>query len=372
MLETESQARAYSATHDGEDLEAYFVSRQAVLLEISRLYEQARPEPLLAAELPELDRLARAVLDGSDLRLRGIGGSARSPSAAQSIEKFSIAQKRFADVAFDLRSQRLGGLNRLWDASIAVLTLGAVCGVIATITLGVVARRQLARRIERVEQRARLYTSGSDAPDPPPVDGDDEIASLDDALRTMATTIAKREAELRLALSEAEAASRSKSAFVATVSHELRTPLNGVIGISELLMEAALPAPQREYVATIHSSSELLLGIINDILDFSKLNAGELSLIPAEVKLDSVTHAAAALFSAQAQEKGLALKVHFGAGVPASVLADELRLRQVLANVIGNAVKFTPAGSVSISVTSQNQSAGRSLVTFEIADTGVG
>jgi signal transduction histidine kinase/ActR/RegA family two-component response regulator len=372
LLQAEIQARAYVVTDDPGDREAYAGTRQTLEFQIARLYAESRPEPALAAQVPELDRLARNALARLDAAVRTRQVNRIDQSDTRGTEMFSVAQKQFADIAYQLRSQRLAGLTRLWNAGAALLVFAVFCGLIVTVVLVLVAQRHLARRIEYVERRARAYATKEAVPDPPLIGGGDEIAHLDEALRAMASTITKRESELRVALAEAEAASQAKSAFVATISHEIRTPLNGVIGMSELLMEAALAPPLREYVETINTSSKLLLDLINDILDFSKLSAGALSLKAGTVALEPLVRDTIALFATQALDAGLDLRVQFAAGVPQIVEADELRLRQILANLVGNAVKFTPSGSVTVSVTAGAVVDERATVSCEVSDTGIG
>ncbi len=372
LLQLELQARAYVSTGDVSDLDAYEGTRQAFDFQMTHLYADSRPEPVLAAQVPGLERLARQTLAQLDAAVRTRQASRLPQSDRGGTEMFSVAQKQFADTAYQLRARRLGGLTHLWDEGAALIAVALTCGLCVTIVLAIVARRHLARRIEYVERRAHAYETKDDAAALPPVGGGDEIAHLDDALRTMASTIRTRESELRVALGEAEAASRAKSAFVATISHEIRTPLNGVIGMSELLAEADLAPPLREYVETISTSSKLLLELINGILDFSKLSAGALTLNAGPVMVEPLVRETAALFSRQARDAGLDLRVDIAANVPLTVDADALRLRQILANLIGNAVKFTPAGSVTVSVAGGPIIDERSTLCFDVIDTGVG
>jgi signal transduction histidine kinase/ActR/RegA family two-component response regulator len=376
LLQADVQARAFAVTHDPHNLDTYIGATQALQFQFSQLYAQSQAEPVLARQIPELQRLADVQVNHLDaiVRLTQRKGATLTASEADTrgIELFSIAQKHFADVAYDIRAQRLAGLERLWNVSIGVLVFAAVCGLIVTVALALLAQRHIARRIESVERHARSYASGLGSPDAPAVGGDDEIARLDGALRTMADTIAAREGELRLALKEAQAASQAKSAFVATMSHEIRTPLNGVIGMTELLLESPLSTRQQEYAETIRTSSDLLLDVINDILDFSKISAGAVSLKSNVLGVESLLHSATSLFSAQAREKGLEIRTLIAESVPQSLEGDELRLKQILVNLVGNAVKFTPSGSVTVTVSADAPAGERTMVSFAIADTGIG
>jgi signal transduction histidine kinase/CheY-like chemotaxis protein/HPt (histidine-containing phosphotransfer) domain-containing protein len=178
--------------------------------------------------------------------------------------------------------------------------------------------------------------------------------------------------ELEFAQREAEAATASKAAFLANMSHEIRTPMNGVMGFVELLMDSKLDAKQRRHLVLVQESAQALLKLLNDILDLSKIDAGQLDLSaePSNVRHD-ITQCVR-LMTPAAEQKGLEFKVIFAEGFPDNVLIDSLRFRQVLFNLLGNAVKFTSRGSVSVTLDEASGPAGKRLILVSVADTGVG
>ncbi len=184
--------------------------------------------------------------------------------------------------------------------------------------------------------------------------------------------VAERTAELETARDQALEASRAKSQFLANMSHEIRTPMNGIIGMTRLALDTHLTVVQREYLNAVSTSAEILLTVINDILDFSKIEAGALDFDPIPVQLRDLLDAALKSVALRAHEKGLELACHVDRDVPDSLVADPVRLRQVLLNLVGNAVKFTDQGEVTLRVELEHLDERKAGLRFSVIDTGIG
>jgi two-component system, sensor histidine kinase and response regulator len=192
---------------------------------------------------------------------------------------------------------------------------------------------------------------------------------------TISRDITKRKQEeeaTRRAKETAEEATRMKSDFLANMSHEIRTPMNAIIGLSHLVLKTELTARQRDYIAKVQTSGQHLLGVINDILDFSKVEAGKLGLDNSDFELEKLLDDTGALISEKSHAKGLELVFEVAADVPAQLVGDSLRLGQILLNYANNAVKFTDAGKIVISVRASERTDKDVLLQFRVQDTGIG
>uniref|UniRef100_UPI001B7F978A PAS domain-containing sensor histidine kinase n=1 Tax=Azohydromonas australica TaxID=364039 RepID=UPI001B7F978A len=178
--------------------------------------------------------------------------------------------------------------------------------------------------------------------------------------------------ELKRRAEQAEAATRAKTAFLSHMSHELRTPLNAVIGLSQLLLRQELPQDTTRFIRHIHEAGEQLLALTNDVLDLSRIEAGKLRLEASRFELAPLLEGIFASVRSPADAKGLALRLDIEPGVPAQLIGDPLRLKQVLLHLMSNAVKFTPSGSVVLSVRQTSSETAQATLRFYVTDTGIG
>ncbi|GHT41721.1 hypothetical protein FACS189443_3870 [Planctomycetales bacterium] len=272
------------------------------------------------------------------------------------------------------RTHEAESLHRVYRQFFVAL-ITCVIGLALIVTIVLVVAKKITTPLQTLIRSVRTISDGNWNVEVVGITSQDEIEELARTFNEMAKSLRSSmdDAVRNAAAKEAaDAGSLAKSQFLATMSHEMRTPLNGVIGISGLLIETPLQQKQKEYVQLIKASGESLLFLINDILDFSKIEAGKFELSPSPFNLQKMVDTVLRILSSRAEEKQLELVTTIQRDVPRWVLGDEGRLRQILINLVSNALKFTEAGGVRINISVITQTETQCDLRFDVIDTGIG
>ncbi len=348
--------------------------------------------PLYEYDLDIIDASIKALLDHrevSNVSIVEFNGQTISQAGIRTIDAAAFVEEKnivapggaslgtirieFSEAS--LKSELLSHRHALIVRSLVLITLlfAVIFWVIRTIV----------KPISDLEAAVRSYDVRADALVIPGRKRNDEFGSLAQGFEYMSvqlktlfndleSRVEERTEELKNATKAAENANVAKSQFLANMSHEIRTPMNGVLGMAEVLKETELNERQMEFVDTIYTSGTSLVTIINDILDFSKIEAGRLELDPSPFDLQSAVEDVAMLLSSRAREKGIELSIRYHPKTPTAIIGDAGRIRQVLTNLVGNAIKFTHEGYVLVDITGSPDADGKVNLCLKIHDTGIG
>jgi two-component system, sensor histidine kinase and response regulator len=386
MLEAESGQRGYLLTRQDKFLDSYTAASASIGDNLARLKALTADNPEQQANLQRMQPLVeergqfiRRTLDLSAAHAHDAAiamvAEGRSKALMDDIRR---SLQNFGAVEVGLLQQRRAAAQSL-ETRLRVLVIGGTILVsIILIATALGTMRQLMRPLSALLAGTRALGAGR-LDHRVPLMSEDELGALAAAFNHMAESQAEAkrsldESSVRLheATLAAEAASTAKSEFLANMSHEIRTPMSAILGLSHLLEHTELAPKQRDHVKKIKVSAHSLLGILNDILDFSKVEAGKLELAPVPFRLDDLMGTLATVSSVSAQSKDIEVLFRIDDDVPRDLVGDELRLQQVLLNLVGNAVKFTHDGHIYVRVAREHGDNAQVTLKFTVSDTGIG
>lgn len=386
MVDAETGQRGYLLTGQPEFLTSYKNALKNKDLHLERLKQLTTDNPVQQDYLAQLDDIAaqRTVMLQRTIDLEKAN---RHRDAVNIIndDNNKILMERIrqqVDQSAALENRLLKSRRdtaQSLERQLRILVIGGSVAIV--LTMIIMARRtvqQLMQPLGTLLEGTRLLGDGK-LSHRVPILSNDELGTLARSFNAMAASqeaaqiaLTESTVQLQRAMAEAKAANQAKSEFLANMSHEIRTPMTAILGLAHLLDHTDLTFKQRDYLKKIKVSAHSLLGILNDILDFSKVEAGKLELAPVPFRLDDLMSTLGTVVSVNAQGKDIEVLFHIGEAVPRDLIGDDLRLQQVLLNLVGNAVKFTHNGEVVVRADAVTQTDKDVELEFKITDTGIG